>query len=116
MLYPFLADVKFYCDIGKSPKLVAFDTSIDNFSSITDFDPFLFMKDNKKTYGWSMSIYEFDQTIPTLWDAVKGTVYRLIAVCHLANVPLGLIDRFHAAAFGIRSEGQCYGIHQRRWR
>ncbi|KAJ9119591.1 hypothetical protein QFC22_003300 [Naganishia vaughanmartiniae] len=44
-------DVKFFCDL--------------------DYDPFLFMMDNKKIYGWDISIYEFDQTIPTLWDAVK---------------------------------------------
>ncbi|KAF8333999.1 glycosyltransferase family 15 protein, partial [Cantharellus anzutake] len=43
--------VKLYCDL--------------------DHDPFLFMQDHKKVYGFTISLYEYIETIPTLWDAVK---------------------------------------------
>lgn len=44
-------DVTFYCDI--------------------DYDPFLIMQDQNKTYGFTVSLYEYPETIPTLWDTVK---------------------------------------------
>ncbi|GAA5839356.1 hypothetical protein JCM5353_000380 [Sporobolomyces roseus] len=43
--------VKFYCDI--------------------DYDPFLYMQQKKKKYGWTVSLYEYAETIPTLWDRTK---------------------------------------------
>lgn len=36
-----------------------------------DFDPFLFMKKNNKKYGFTLSLYEYIETIPTLWDSVR---------------------------------------------
>jgi len=36
------------------------------------YDPFLLMQDEKKVYGFTLSLYEYIETIPTLWDAVKG--------------------------------------------
>jgi alpha 1,2-mannosyltransferase len=44
--------VQFFCDI--------------------DSDPFLLMQDQKKVYGFTLSLYEYLATIPTLWDATKG--------------------------------------------
>ncbi|GMM37297.1 alpha-1,2-mannosyltransferase [Saccharomycopsis crataegensis] len=44
-------DVKIYCDI--------------------DYDIFRFMKDNKKSYGWTISLPEYIETIPTLWKTTK---------------------------------------------
>jgi alpha 1,2-mannosyltransferase len=46
-------DVKFFCDL--------------------DYDPFLVMQDGNKVYGFTVSLYEYPATIPTLWDATKGT-------------------------------------------
>jgi alpha 1,2-mannosyltransferase len=43
--------VDFYCDI--------------------DYDPFRFMQDNNKRYGWTISLLEYEATIETLWDTVK---------------------------------------------
>ncbi|PVF95289.1 putative mannosyltransferase [Serendipita vermifera] len=34
-------------------------------------DPFLFMQQNNKVYGFTMSLYEFPKTIPTLWNATR---------------------------------------------
>ncbi|KAJ7753985.1 glycosyltransferase family 15 protein [Mycena metata] len=44
-------DVHFHCDVN--------------------FDPFLFMQDRGKVYGFTITMYEFDKTIPTLWETVK---------------------------------------------
>lgn len=44
-------DVHFHCDLS--------------------FDPFLFMEDRNKTYGWTITMYEFEKTIPTLWGHVQ---------------------------------------------
>ncbi|KAK2460494.1 hypothetical protein APHAL10511_007500 [Amanita phalloides] len=44
-------DVHFHCDIS--------------------FDPFLFMEDNNKIYSFTITMYEFEKTIPTLWGHVK---------------------------------------------
>jgi alpha 1,2-mannosyltransferase len=30
------------------------------------------MQDQKKVYGFTLSLYEYLATIPTLWDATKG--------------------------------------------
>ncbi|KAL4894767.1 putative alpha-1,2-mannosyltransferase [Aspergillus ambiguus] len=43
--------IELYCDVG--------------------FDPFRFMKDHNKKYSFVLSLYEYYDTIPTLWDSVK---------------------------------------------
>lgn len=44
-------DVRIYCDVER--------------------DLFKFMRENNKTYGYTISIYEFEVTIATLWDRTK---------------------------------------------
>ncbi|KAI8090075.1 nucleotide-diphospho-sugar transferase [Gilbertella persicaria] len=44
-------DVRYFCDL--------------------DYDPFLFMKQNKKKYAFNISFKEHSGTIPTLWETVK---------------------------------------------
>jgi len=44
-------DVKFFCDL--------------------DYDPFLIMQDQNKMYGFTVSLFEYEATIPGLWNAVK---------------------------------------------
>ncbi|WPH04539.1 Alpha-1,2 mannosyltransferase KTR1 [Acrodontium crateriforme] len=46
------------------------EPSIELFCDI-DYDPFKFMADNKKKYSFVLSLYEYVETIPTLWDSVK---------------------------------------------
>ncbi|GAA5995207.1 hypothetical protein JCM5350_008215 [Sporobolomyces pararoseus] len=46
------------------------DPSVKFFCDL-DYDPFLFMQQNKKKYGWTVSLYEYAETIPTLWDKTK---------------------------------------------
>ena len=43
--------IKLYCDIS--------------------FDPFKFMAENKKKYSFVLSLYEYAETIPTIWDSTK---------------------------------------------
>ena len=30
------------------------------------------MRENDKIYGWTISFYEWEPTIPTLWETTKG--------------------------------------------
>ncbi|OGM49614.1 glycolipid 2-alpha-mannosyltransferase [Aspergillus bombycis] len=46
------------------------EPSIELFCDIS-FDPFRFMKENNKKYSFVLSLYEYFDTIPTLWDSVK---------------------------------------------
>ncbi|CAG8446229.1 13565_t:CDS:2 [Acaulospora morrowiae] len=61
------------------PLLLPFDyywrlePSVD-FMCDLDYDPFLFMKKNKLVYGFTISLLEFEATIPTLWKTVKKFV------------------------------------------
>lgn len=45
-------DVRFYCDL--------------------EYDPFVFMEDHDKIYGFTISMPEREQTITSLWSVVKG--------------------------------------------
>jgi len=36
-----------------------------------DYDPFLFMQDNNKVYSFTISLYEWEPTVATLWKTVK---------------------------------------------
>ncbi|TKA61678.1 Alpha-1,2 mannosyltransferase KTR1 [Friedmanniomyces simplex] len=47
------------------------EPSIELFCDVS-YDPFKFMADNKKKYSFVLSLYEYVETIPTLWDSVKG--------------------------------------------
>ncbi|KAG0292716.1 alpha 1,2-mannosyltransferase 2.4.1 [Linnemannia gamsii] len=41
------------------------------YSCDLDFDPFLFMQDNNKKYAFTMSLPEYTETIPSLWNVTK---------------------------------------------
>lgn len=47
------------------------EPSIELFCDVPG-DPFRFMKENNKKYSFVISLYEYIETIPTLWDSVKG--------------------------------------------
>lgn len=44
------------------------------FSCDIDYDPFLYMKENNKKYGWTISLIEYESTIPTLWETTKAFI------------------------------------------
>lgn len=111
-------DVTFFCDL--------------------DYDPFLFMEEQKKVYGFTVSLYEYEKTIPTLWDSVKkfinsnpdlvtpdnamafisddgGETYNR---CHFwSNFEIGDLDFWRGEAYSkffefLDSEG---GFYYERW-
>jgi alpha 1,2-mannosyltransferase len=51
------------------------EPSVELFCDI-HYDPFKFMKDNKKKYSFVLSLYEYVETIPTLWDSVKSFIKK----------------------------------------
>ncbi|KAL1929718.1 hypothetical protein VTP01DRAFT_1856 [Rhizomucor pusillus] len=61
--------VEFYCDL--------------------DYDPFLYMQENNKKYGWTISLLEYESTIPTLWETTR----RFMAE-HPQMIPKNNIMRF----------------------
>ncbi|KAK1752226.1 glycolipid 2-alpha-mannosyltransferase [Echria macrotheca] len=46
------------------------EPSVELFCDI-HYDPFRYMKENNKKYSFVLSLYEYVETIPTLWDSVK---------------------------------------------
>ncbi|ODV62845.1 glycosyltransferase family 15 protein [Ascoidea rubescens DSM 1968] len=58
-------DIKFYCDI--------------------DYDVFKFMEDNNKVYGFTISLMEYQRTIPSLWRATKGFIRQHPQYLHKNN-------------------------------
>jgi len=71
-------DVKFFCDV--------------------DYDPFLLMQDQEKVYGFTVSLYEYAATIPTLWDNVKAFM----------NSNPELVPKGNAMAFLSDDGGESY--------
>jgi alpha 1,2-mannosyltransferase len=46
------------------------EPSIELFCDV-NYDPFKFMADNNKKYSFVLSLYEYLETIPTLWESTK---------------------------------------------
>jgi len=45
-----------------------------SFHCDMDFDPFAYLHNNNKVYGFNIAVYEWMQTIPSLWPTVKEFV------------------------------------------
>ncbi|KAG8991585.1 alpha 1,2-mannosyltransferase 2.4.1 [Tulasnella sp. JGI-2019a] len=61
--------VKFFCDLN--------------------YDPFLYMQDHKKKYGFTISLPEYGETIETLWETTKAFVKQ-----HPEYIPEGNALKF----------------------
>ncbi|ODQ66339.1 glycosyl transferase [Nadsonia fulvescens var. elongata DSM 6958] len=59
--HPLLAEYEYYWRV---------EPSIELYCDI-NYDIFKFMKDNKKQYGFTISLYEYLGTIESLWDTTK---------------------------------------------
>jgi alpha 1,2-mannosyltransferase len=46
------------------------EPSVELFCDV-HYDPFRYMHENKKKYSFVLSLYEYHETIPTLWDSTK---------------------------------------------
>lgn len=60
--HPLMLDYEWYWRV---------EPSVELFCDV-HYDPFKFMVDNKKKYSFVISLYEYVETIPTLWDSAKG--------------------------------------------
>lgn len=60
--HPLMLDYEWYWRV---------EPSVEFFCDI-EYDTFKFMADNDKKYSFVLSLYEYVETIPTLWDAVKN--------------------------------------------
>jgi hypothetical protein len=54
------------------------------------------MQDEKKVYGFTLSLYEYPKTIPTLWDATKGSF--LVYSCYTCLICFQILRRVHKGA------------------
>ena len=59
--HPLMLDYEWYWRVEPNVKL---------FCDIS-FDPFRFMAEHKKLYSFVISLYEYIETIPTIWDSAK---------------------------------------------
>lgn len=50
------------------------------------YDPFLFMKENNKDYGFTIMVPEYIETVPTLWKTVQQFVKENPSLVHPNNV------------------------------
>lgn len=62
--HPIMMDYEWYWRV---------EPSIELFCDVS-YDPFKFMADNKKKYSFVLSLYEYVETIPTLWDSTKSWI------------------------------------------
>ncbi|KAL1932123.1 hypothetical protein VTP01DRAFT_9179 [Rhizomucor pusillus] len=62
--HPLLEDYEYYWRV---------EPNVEFFCDL-DYDPFLYMKENNLKYGWTISLLEYEQTIPTLWSTVQSFV------------------------------------------
>lgn len=59
-----------------------------NYFCDVDYDVFQMMKDNNYKYGWTISLTEYQETIPTLWETTKDFMAKHPE--HLTNGPSSL--------------------------
>ncbi|KAF9052644.1 glycosyltransferase family 15 protein [Panaeolus papilionaceus] len=78
--YYWRPDVKFFCDLN--------------------YDPFKFMEEKDKVYGFTISLVEWPQTIPTLWQSVKEFIANNSQYIHPQNAMDFLSD----------NEGETYNL------
>lgn len=51
------------------------EPGVNFFCDITE-DPFVFLQENNKVYGFTISMYEYESTIPTLWETTKEFIRK----------------------------------------
>ncbi|KIY45679.1 glycosyltransferase family 15 protein, partial [Fistulina hepatica ATCC 64428] len=64
---------------------------VDYFCDL-DYDPLKFMENTEKVYGWTISFYEWEPTIPTLWATVKEFMEEYPQYIHPDNALKYLSD------------------------
>ncbi|TRM59909.1 glycosyltransferase family 15 protein [Schizophyllum amplum] len=62
------------------------------------FDPFLFMQEQEKVYGFTLAVHEIAATVPTLWDTAKTFTDQHPEYLASDNA-LGFITRFRSGGY-----------------
>jgi len=62
--HPLLQDFRYYWRV--EPHV--------HFHCDVNFDPFTYLRENNKTYGFTLSMYDYRPTLPSLWSAVKDFI------------------------------------------
>jgi alpha 1,2-mannosyltransferase len=62
--HPLMLDYRYYWRVEPDTKL----------SCNIDYDVFKFMSEKKKTYGFTITLYEYEATIKTLWQTTKDFI------------------------------------------
>ncbi len=70
------------------------------FMCDVDYDPFLFMKEKDLYYGFTLTLYEFEITIPTLWNTVKN---------FMATYP-EYVNKKNALKWVLKGDGENYNL------
>ena len=109
--HPLMLDYEWYWRVEPSVKL---------YCDI-NYDTFKFMAENKKKYSFTLSLYEYVETIPTLWDATKflsddgGETYNH---CHFwSNFEIGNLNWLRSDAYidFFTSLDHAGGFFYERW-
>lgn len=74
--HPLLKDYDYYWRV---------EPGVD-FTCDINYDPFLFMQDNNKEYGFTIMLPEYEATIPTLWDQTQKFIKKYPQMLHPRNV------------------------------
>lgn len=74
--HPLLAEYDYYWRV---------EPSVD-FTCDINFDPFVFMEENGKEYGFNIMLREYKETIPTLWETTQQFVKDNQRLLHPQNV------------------------------
>ncbi|RKP12470.1 putative mannosyltransferase [Piptocephalis cylindrospora] len=71
-----------------------------HFHCDIDFDPFMYMQTHNKTYSFTVSLYEYVDTIPTLWKTTKDFMKKHPE--HIAkDNSLGFISNDNGATYNL---------------
>ncbi|KAK7023369.1 hypothetical protein VNI00_016784 [Paramarasmius palmivorus] len=73
-----------------------------SYTCDVDYDPFDYMRDNNKLYGFTISFTEWEPTIPTLWKTVKVEDFMQVYPQH--------ISENNAMRYLSDDEGQTYNL------
>ncbi|KAG6332511.1 hypothetical protein ID866_6581 [Astraeus odoratus] len=71
-----------------------------NFHCNIHSDPFLFLQEHNKTYGFTITLYEFESTIRTLWQSVREFTELHPEYVHQENA-LGFLSSDNGANYNL---------------
>lgn len=96
--HPLMLDYEWYWRV---------EPSIELYCDV-DYDPFKFMIENKKKYSFTISLYEYGETITTLWQTTKDFIKKNPKYVAKGNSMKFLSDN------GGKDYNNCHFVSQKR--